>query len=213
VVTDIDFELRPGRRVALVGPSGSGKSTVAALLVRFLDPCAGRITLNDIDIREFALADLRQVIGLVTEDAHLFDTTIEENLRIARPDATPAQMRDALRQARLLDWVQTLPNGLQTLVGERGTKLSGGQRRRLALARALLADFPVLVLDEPTEHLDDETAQAVTTDLLEATRDRAVLLITHQPFGLDQVDEVVRLGAEDSAWPAVAAREVVAVRR
>jgi thiol reductant ABC exporter CydC subunit len=197
VVTGVDLELRPGRRVALVGRSGSGKSTIAALLVRFLDPCAGRVTLNGIDIREFALADLRRVIGLVTEDAHLFDTTIEENLRIARPDATEAQMRDALRQARLLDWVQTLPNGLQTLVGERGAKLSGGQRRRLALARALLADFPVLVLDEPTEHLDDETAQAVTADLLDATRDRAVLLITHQPFGLDQVDEVIRLDQVD----------------
>jgi len=215
VVTGVDLELRPGRRVALVGRSGSGKSTVAALLVRFLDPCAGRVTLNGIDMREFALADLRRVIGLVTEDAHLFDTTIEENLRIARPDATQAQMRDALRQARLLDWVQTLPSGLQTLVGERGAKLSGGQRRRLALARALLADFPVLVLDEPTEHLDDETAQAVMADLLDATRDRAVLLITHQPFGLDQADEVVRLDVGDAVGPArsavVGAGEVVAV--
>ncbi|HLT10477.1 MAG TPA: thiol reductant ABC exporter subunit CydC [Micromonosporaceae bacterium] len=193
VVTDFDLDLRPGRRVALVGPSGSGKSTIAALLVRFLDPSAGRLTVNGIDAREFSTADLRRVVGLVTEDAHVFDTTIEENLRIARPDATEAQMRDALRRARLLDWVETLPDGLRTPVGERGAKLSGGQRRRLALARALLAGFPVLVLDEPTEHLDDETAQAVTADLLEATRDRAVLLITHQPFGLDEVDELIRL--------------------
>lgn len=195
VVTDFDLELRPGRRVALVGPSGSGKSTIAALLVRFLDPTAGRLTVNGIDAREFSTEDLRRIVGLVTEDAHVFDTTIEENLRIARPDATEAQMRKALRRARLLDWVETLPNGLQTPVGELGAKLSGGQRRRLALARALLADFPVLVLDEPTEHLDDETAQAVTADLLDATRDRAVLLITHQPFGLDEVDELVRLPA------------------
>src|SRR5690606_26959170 len=195
-----DRDLRPGRRVALVGPSGSGKSTIAAPLVRFLDPSAGRLTVTGIDAREFATADLRRVVGLVTEDAHVFDTTIEENLRIARPDATEAQMRDALRRARLLDWVETLPDGLRTPVGERGAKLSGGQRRRLALARALLADFPVLVLDEPTEHLDDETAQAVTADLLDATRDRAVLLITHQPFGLDQVDEVVRLPAAQPGW-------------
>lgn len=192
-VADIDLELAPGRRVALVGPSGSGKSTIAALLVRLLDPSTGRVTINGVDIRELSPADVRRVVGLVTEDAHLFDTTIEENLRIARPDATEAQLRDALRHAHLLEWVDSLPQGLQTLVGERGTKLSGGQRRRLALARALLADFPVLVLDEPTEHLDDEVAQTVTADLLDATRGRSVLLITHQSFGLDQVDELVSL--------------------
>jgi ATP-binding cassette subfamily C protein CydC len=193
VLSDVDLALWPDRRIALVGPSGSGKSTIAALLVRFLDPARGRVTLNGVDIRDLDLSDLRAVVGLVTEDAHLFDTTIEENLRLGRPDAGVDDLRDVLRRARLLDWVDGLPQGLQTMVGERGARISGGQRRRLALARALLADFPILVLDEPTEHLDDETAAAVTADLLASTRDRSVLLITHQPFGLDEVDALVRM--------------------
>jgi thiol reductant ABC exporter CydC subunit len=193
-VHDVSFELRPGARVALTGPSGSGKSTIAALLVRFLDPSAGQITLDGVDLRRLAPDRVRQVIGYLPEDAHLFDTDIATNLRIARPDATDAELRDALAAARLLDWVDTLPDGLRTLVGEHGTALSGGQRRRLALARALLADFRVLILDEPTEHLDDETAAALTRDLLSVAGDRAVLLITHRTDIAAEVDEVVTLG-------------------
>jgi thiol reductant ABC exporter CydC subunit len=183
-VSDVDLDLPPGGRVTLSGPNGSGKSTTAALLVRFLDPDRGRITLNGLDIRRFAVDDLRRVIGLVAQDAYLFDTTIEGNLRIARPEATVAQLRLALADARLLDFVDGLPDGLATPVGERGSRLSGGQRRRLLLARALLADFPVLVLDEPTEHLDAATAAAITADLLASSPDRTVLLITHDPHGI-----------------------------
>lgn len=193
VLRDFSLTLRPGRRVALVGPSGAGKSTAAALLVRWLDPTAGRVTLNGVDVRDLRGDDLRTVVGYLGDDAYLFDSTLEANLRIGRPDATTRQLETALTAARLLDWVRTLPAGLATTVGEHGLELSGGQRRRLALARALLADFPVLVLDEPTEHLDDATATELLRDLLAATGDRAVLLITHRADVLDDVDEVVTL--------------------
>ncbi|MET7423662.1 thiol reductant ABC exporter subunit CydC [Dactylosporangium sp. NPDC005555] len=193
VLRDVSLTLRPGRRVALVGPSGAGKSTVAALLLRWLDPLTGRVTLNDVDIRDLRGDDVRRTVGYLGDDVYLFDTTIEENLRVGRPAATAAELETALAAARLLDWVRTLPAGLGTPVGEHGVTLSGGQRRRLALARVLLADFPVLILDEPTEHLDDGTAAELTRDLLAASGARAVLLITHRTDGLDDVDEVVTL--------------------
>ncbi|MEV0132141.1 thiol reductant ABC exporter subunit CydC [Dactylosporangium sp. NPDC050688] len=206
VLRDFSLTLRPGRRVALVGPSGAGKSTIAALLVRWLDPTAGRVTLNDVDVRDLRGDDLRSVIGYLDDDAYLFDSTLEANLRIGRPDATTAELEAALASARLLDWVRTLPAGLATPVGEHGVALSGGQRRRLAVARALLADFPVLVLDEPTEHLDDATATDLIHDLLTAAGDRTVLLITHRTDILAAVDEVVLLTP-----PPPAAAEALAV--
>ncbi|WP_306214690.1 thiol reductant ABC exporter subunit CydC [Actinoplanes sp. RD1] len=201
VLSDLSLTLAPGSRTALVGPSGSGKSTVAALLVRFLDPVAGRVLLNGCDLRELDPAEVRRAVVWLPEDAYLFDTTIAANLRIGRPDATDAALRDALRQARLLDWVSSLPEGLATPVGEHGAQLSGGQRRRLALARALLTGARVLILDEPAEHLDDETARALTRDLLAAAGDRTVLLITHREDDLAGVDAVVRLGRSGTPVP------------
>ncbi|MEV4350505.1 thiol reductant ABC exporter subunit CydC [Actinoplanes sp. NPDC049596] len=198
-VRDVSFELPAGARVALVGPSGSGKSTIAALLVRFLDPTAGRITLDGVDLRQLDPDEVRRVVGYLPEDAYLFDTTISANLRIARPGATDDELRAGLTRARLIDWIDTLPDGLETFVGEHGLALSGGQRRRLALARALLADFRVLILDEPTEHLDDETATALTHDLLAEAGDRSVLLITHRTDVAAQVDQVVDLTAREQA--------------
>jgi thiol reductant ABC exporter CydC subunit len=195
VLADVSLTLAPGDRVALTGPSGSGKSTVAALLVRFLDPTAGRVTLDGVDVRSFTPSRLREIVGYLPEDAYLFDTTIAANLRIALPGAPEDALRTALAAARLLDWVDSLPEGIETLVGEHGMSLSGGQRRRLALARALLAGFQILVLDEPTEHLDDEPAAALTRDLLAAAGDRAVLLITHRPGIAALVDRVVLLNA------------------
>ena len=195
-VRSVSFDLAPGARIALTGPSGSGKSTIAALLVRFLDPTGGRITLDGVDLRRIAPDRVRKIVGYLPEDAYLFDTTIAANLRIARPDATAGDLRAVLGQARLLDWVDSLPDGLDTLVGEHGTALPGGQRRRLALARALLADFQVLILDEPTEHLDDETAAALTHDLLAAAGTRCVLLITHRADVAGAVDKVITLGRE-----------------
>lgn len=191
----LDLTLDQGRRIAVVGASGSGKTTLAQVLLRFLDPRSGSYTLAGVNARELAGDDVRRLVGLCAQDAHLFDSSVRENLLLARKDATEAELRGALDRARLLDWVDGLPDGLDTLVGEHGARLSGGQRQRLALARALLADFPVLVLDEPAEHLDLPTADALTADLLAATEGRTTLLITHRLAGLDEVDEVLVLDA------------------
>ncbi|MFJ8586239.1 thiol reductant ABC exporter subunit CydD [Streptomyces sp. NPDC093595] len=187
------LRLEAGRRVAVVGASGSGKTTVAQVLLRFLDARAGTYRIGGVDATALDGDDVRRVVGLCAQDAHIFDSTVRENLRLARPGADDADLRGALDRARLLDWVEALPDGLDTLVGEHGAQLSGGQRQRLALARALLADFPVLVLDEPAEHLDLATADALTDDLLRATEGRTTVLITHRLKGLDAVDEVVVL--------------------
>ncbi|MEV5770740.1 thiol reductant ABC exporter subunit CydD [Streptomyces antimycoticus] len=187
------LELRPGRRVAVVGPSGAGKSTLAQVLLRFLDIEGGTYTLAGRDAAALDGDAVRRLVGLCAQDAHVFDSSLRENLRLARPDASDDELRAALAGARLLDWVDGLPDGLDTLVGEQGARLSGGQRQRLALARALLADFPVLVLDEPAEHLDLPTADALTADLLSATQGRTTVLITHRLAGLDAVDEVIVL--------------------
>ncbi|MFD4507242.1 thiol reductant ABC exporter subunit CydC, partial [Streptomyces sp. NPDC058457] len=189
----LDLTLHEGRRVAVVGASGAGKSTLAQVLLRFLDPGAGSYTLAGVDAYGLDGDDVRRLVGLCAQDAHLFDSSVRENLLLARKDATEEDLRDALGRARLLDWVDGLPDGLDTLVGEHGARLSGGQRQRLALARALLADFPVLVLDEPAEHLDLPTADALTADLLAATEGRTTLLITHRLAGLEAVDEVIVL--------------------
>lgn len=190
---DFDLRLAPGSRVALVGPSGAGKTTVTSLLLRFLDPQEGRVTIDGVDLRALSQEHVRRTFALAGQEAHVFDSSIRENLRLARPDASDEELRRALQRARLGDWVETLPDGLDTLVGEEGGKLSGGQRQRLVVARALLTDSPVLVLDEPTAHLDGPTAEALVADVLEAAEDRSVLLITHRPEGLELVDRVVTI--------------------
>ena len=194
--------LEPGRRVALLGPSGAGKSTVANLLLRFLDPEAGRVTLAGRDVRAYRQHDVRAAVAVAGQDAHLFSTSIRDNLLLARPEATLPELEEVLRRVRLDGWLATLPDGLDTRVGERGGELSGGQRQRLVVARALLADAPVLVLDEPTAHLDTATASALMDDVMDATRDRTVLLVTHRPEGLEHVDEVVVLRAPEGPEPA-----------
>ncbi|MGW7195224.1 thiol reductant ABC exporter subunit CydD [Streptomyces chryseus] len=188
-----DLTLEAGRRVAVVGASGAGKTTLAQVLLRFLDAETGTYTLGGMPAAELDGDDVRTLVGLCAQDAHLFDSSVRENLKLARTDATDRELRDALAAARLLTWVDALPDGLDTLVGEHGARLSGGQRQRLALARALLAGFPVLVLDEPAEHLDLATADALTADLLEVTEGRTTLIITHRLQGLDAVDEVIVL--------------------
>lgn len=194
-LASLDLTLTPGRRIAVVGPSGSGKTTLAQVLLRFLDASSGTYRLGGVDAAALESDTVRRSVGLCAQDAHVFDSTIRENLRLARPGATDAELRDALSRARLLDWVLALPQELDTPVGEHGARLSGGQRQRLALARALLAGFPVLVLDEPAEHLDLPTADALTADLLDATRGCATVLITHRLTGLEAVDEVLVLDA------------------
>ncbi|ARE75690.1 ABC transporter [Streptomyces sp. Sge12] len=190
---DMNLTLEAGRRIAVVGPSGSGKTTLAQVLLRFLDPAEGTYSLGGSDARTLDGDDVRAFVGLCAQDAHIFDSSVRENLRLARTGASEEQLREALAAARLLEWADGLPDGLDTLVGEHGERISGGQRQRLALARALLADFPVLVLDEPAEHLDLATADALTADLLAATEGRTTVLITHRLAGLEAVDEVLVL--------------------
>jgi ABC-type multidrug transport system fused ATPase/permease subunit len=184
--------------VAVVGESGSGKTTLAMVLLRFLDASDGRVTLTgrdgeEVDLSDLSGDDVRTVVGLLAQDAHIFNSTIWENVRLAAPQASRAEVRDALRHARLLDWVDRLPEGLDTWVGEHGERMSGGERQRLALARALLADFPVLVLDELGEHLDVATADALLADVLAAAADRTIVAITHRLQGLEGFDEIVVL--------------------
>jgi thiol reductant ABC exporter CydC subunit len=191
-VHDLNLTLTPGRMTALVGPSGSGKSTVAAVLERFLD-YGGSVTLDGAEIRTLNSVEVRTVIGSCAQDAHVFDTSIGENIRLARRSADDDEIWHVLDTARLGEWVRAQPRGLATPVGTHGDALSGGQRQRLALARALLADFEVLVLDEPTEHLDPETAEALMRDVRAATRQKATLLITHRPADAAFADEVVQI--------------------
>ena len=189
----IDLDLGPGRRVGVVGPSGAGKSTLAGVLLRFLPYDGGSVTLDGVEISDLDGDQCRTVVGLVSQDAHVFDSTLEQNLRLARREASTDDLHAVLAAVRLLDWTEQLPAGLNTEVGERGARMSGGQRQRLAIARALLADFPLVVLDEPGEHLDTQTADAIVADLLAVTRATGTLLITHRLVGLEEVDEVLVL--------------------
>jgi thiol reductant ABC exporter CydC subunit len=195
----LDLDLRPGRRVALVGPNGAGKSTVAAVLLRFCDPAGGTVTLGGAtgraahDLADYGADQVRTVIGGCPQDPHTFDTSVRDNLRLARPGAGDDELAAAAARAGLLAWIRSLPDGWDTRVGVRGAAMSGGERQRLALARALLADPELLILDEPTAHLDPDAARALTRDLLRVTAGRSTLLITHELGGLDQVDEIVVL--------------------
>jgi thiol reductant ABC exporter CydC subunit len=194
VLRGISLTVPAGSRVAITGPSGVGKTTLAMVALRFLEPAGGQVTIGGADITTLRGDDVRRLIGLCAQDAHIFDSTLAANLRLARPSATDAQIRSALARARLLDWADSLPAGLATPVGEHGARLSGGQRQRLALARVLLADFPVVIFDEPAEHLDEDTAAELTRDLLTETEGKTVLLITHRPVQPGSVDQVLRLG-------------------
>jgi len=193
----VSLRLHPAEHVALVGPSGAGKSMVAKLMLRFLDPEAGRVTIADRDQRDWAQADARTVIALAGQDSHLFSASIRENVRLARPDASDSAVEQALRRARIWEWVDRVPDGVDTRVGEQGRELSGGQRQRIVLARALLADAPVLVLDEPTAHLAPSAAEDLMRDVLCAAREKTVLLITHRGEGLELVDRVIALEAPE----------------
>ena len=189
----IDLDLPPGRRIALIGPNGAGKSTVANVLLRFADLTAGTATLDGHDLASYAADDVRTRIGGCPQDPHIFNASLRDNLKLAKPAATDEQLADAAARAGLLDWIGSLPLGWDTQVGAHGSALSGGQRQRLALARALLADPALLILDEPTSHLDPDSRHALSRDLLAATAGRATLLITHDLDGLDQVDQIIVL--------------------
>jgi thiol reductant ABC exporter CydC subunit len=183
VLDGVDLTLERGGRMVVSGPSGAGKTTLAQLLVRFLERQAGAARLGPHDLRAYRQDDVRTVVVLSAQEPHVFNSTVRENVALARPGASDAEIRAALAHARLDAWVASLPAGLDTQVGERGRTLSGGQRQRLALARAFLADPSVLVLDEPTAHLDAETATALLEDLWREAGQRSVLLVTHGGAG------------------------------
>ncbi|MCX2923055.1 thiol reductant ABC exporter subunit CydC [Streptomyces sp. NEAU-W12] len=194
-VRGVNLELPPGRRVAVVGPSGAGKSTLLAAIARFALPHRGHLLLDGEDLTRFPEAALRRTVSGALQDAHVFHTSVRHNLLPARPGATDAELHEALRRAGLLSWVLSLPRQLDTVVGSDGGRLSGGQRRRLVLARALLAAPPVLLLDEPTEGLDPASADAVLADVLTATRGTSLVLVTHRTVGLEAVDEILVMDA------------------
>ena len=193
VFAPLDISLPRGRRLGVVGPSGSGKSTLVAVLLRFIDPLTGRYRIGTEPAPDLALDDVRRTVGLVDDDPHIFGSTVYENVRLARPDAEPAEVEQALVTARLRGWLDSLPDGLDTRIGEGADAVSGGERARIALARALLADPSVLVLDEPTAHLDAETARSVTESVLDSNAGRTLIWVTHGTIGLDEMDEVLDL--------------------
>jgi ATP-binding cassette, subfamily B, bacterial len=180
VLQDIDFTVEPGQLVALVGPSGAGKSTLTMLIPRLYDVQSGAVRLNGLDVRDAQLESVQQRIGVVTQEAHLFHDTLRANMAYARPDATDAQIREALCDAQILDAVEALPNGLDTMVGERGYRFSGGEKQRLAIARLLLKAPDLVVLDEATAHLDSNSEAAVQAALERALAGRTALVIAHR---------------------------------
>ncbi|GII27914.1 thiol reductant ABC exporter subunit CydC [Planotetraspora mira] len=187
----VSLRLAPGDRVAIVGPSGAGKSTLLAALMRTVDFESGNIRIDGVDIRRYASDDVRARITGLTQDPYVFQATLRDNLRLAGPEASDEDLAHAVRQARLDGWTDR--TGWDTTLGEDGRTVSGGQLQRLALARALLFDPQVLLLDEPAEAVDEETADALLADLLDATRGRTTLLVTHRLRGLEQVDEIIVL--------------------
>ena len=191
VLHGIDFTIEAGQTVALVGSSGAGKSTIASLLPRLYDATEGSITLNDVDVRDVSFDSLKHMIGVVTQDGHLFHESIRDNLAIASPNATDEQLWSALERARLKPVIEALPDGLDTVIGERGYRLSGGERQRLTIARLLLAAPAVVVLDEATSALDSTNEAAVQNALSEAMAGRTALVIAHRLSTIRAADAIL----------------------
>ncbi|MEQ9243802.1 ABC transporter ATP-binding protein [Roseovarius indicus] len=193
VLEDISISVKAGETVAIVGQSGAGKSTLVSLVPRFYDPQGGRILIDGTDIRELTLASLRRQIGVVSQDVFLFGGTLRENVAYGRLGASEAEILEALDQAQLSELVQSLPQGLDTVVGERGVALSGGQKQRVAIARTFLKDPPILILDEATSALDLETEKRIQTALNRLSEGRTSLVIAHRPQTIKDADRVVRV--------------------
>jgi ATP-binding cassette subfamily C protein CydCD len=190
---DVSLKLESGQTVALVGRSGAGKTTCAQMLLRFWDPLSGRITLQGHDIRDFKLDALRRNIALVAQDTYLFNATIRENLRIAGQDTTDTDIERAAEMANATEFIDAMPDGYETPVGERGMQLSGGQRQRISIARALLKDAPMLILDEATSHLDAVNEQQIRQALERLMEGRTTLVIAHRLSTVRDADRIVVL--------------------
>src|SRR5881397_2728327 len=193
VLDDVSFELPPANCLGVVGPTGSGKTTLSTLLLRLFDPAEGVIALDDIDLRDYKLADLRNQFAVVHQETVLFSTTVAENIRFSRPNATIDEVIAAAKAAKAHDFITNLPNGYDTLVGERGMKLSGGERQRISLARAFLKNAPILVLDEPTSSLDIHTESAILDTIQELMNGRTTLMIAHRPSTLRNCNMILVL--------------------
>ncbi len=192
-LSDVSFKIDPGATVALVGPSGAGKTTIAHLLLRFWDPESGVIHLDNADLKSFRLDEMRDRIALVSQDTYLFNASIRENLLIAKPKATPEEVNLAIKRASLQEFIRSLPDGIDTIVGERGAQLSGGQRQRVAIGRALLKDAPLLILDEATSHLDSFNEQMIRDGLDELLHNRTTLIIAHRLSTIRDADLIIVL--------------------
>jgi ABC-type multidrug transport system fused ATPase/permease subunit len=190
---NLDFKLTPGKKVALVGPSGAGKSTVVGLLLRFWEFSKGELCYGGVDVRHLRQSDLRSRIGLVSQNTYLFNASVRENLLIANPQASEEQLENVCRQAQIYDLIESLPEGFNTWLGEQAQRLSAGERQRLAVARALLRDAPLLILDEPTANLDTLTEQQLLNEIFKLMEGRMTIWITHRLIGLDALDEILVL--------------------
>jgi ATP-binding cassette subfamily B protein len=195
ILRDVSFEIEPGELVALVGPSGAGKTTTAMLIPRIADVSEGQVLVDGRDVRELTLDSLRDAVGFVMQDPHLFHDTIRENLRYARPDATDDELVAACKAARINELIMSLPEGYDTIVGERGYRMSGGEKQRLAIARMLLKDPAIVILDEATSHLDSESELAIQRALADALRGRTALVIAHRLSTIVAADRILVLDA------------------
>jgi ABC-type multidrug transport system fused ATPase/permease subunit len=193
VLQGIDLALEPGTTVALIGHTGSGKTTLASLVPRFYDATAGRITIDGLDIRDAKLTSLRREIGIVAQDPFLFSATVRENIAFGRPGASDEEVEEAARLAQAAEFIEELPDGYETVIGERGITLSGGQRQRIAIARALLVDPRILILDDATASVDATTEARIRLGLRQAMKDRTTIIIAHRLSTLALADELVVL--------------------
>jgi len=195
VLHDLSFSLPPGKRLALVGPSGGGKSTLLSLLLRFWEFEAGRITLDGLDLHDYSQQVVRSQFAILLQKPYLFSASLLDNLRLGNPQAAQEQIESAVNAASLAEFIQGLPQGYQTWVGEQGVRLSAGERQRVAIARLFLSTARILALDEPTAHLDAITECSVMGSLLERSRGRSLLLVTHRLVGMQEMDEILVLSA------------------